>query len=270
MRRELAFISCCALCSTSACTTEATLRFFEQESREVPITNAGGAGHESCRELGDEVCNFADDDCNGEVDEGCDHTIAWRPQADGPFLGHADYGSGFSQVCDTGSLLTGMRLGFGDALNQAAALCSQVGVSAKTADGATAYSVTIGPQFSKSLVPAVSEDPSNEVADLSCPEGLVASMLEGNDDPERHILDVRIRCAPLFVNADAVPIALELDRSLEEAVEPLVCATCSAPSDYAFAAAIPEGQVPRRLFGGVGVLINRIGLGTTVARVAKN
>ena len=55
-------------------------------------------------------------------------------------------------------------------------------------------------QVDTAFAPAVSLDPQNQLADLLCPENLVASMLEGDDDPARHILDVRIRCAPMIVS----------------------------------------------------------------------
>jgi hypothetical protein len=266
-RSALTFGARIALCATFGCNTEVTLRFFEDDTAIIGVADAGDGGLESCRKIGPEVCNSADDDCNGKIDEGCDYKIAWTPQPDGAFLGHASDGVTFAAACPDGTVLTGMRVGFGEALNQVAAVCSQIGVNVEDADGATTYSLTLGPRLTKSFAPAVTLDPQNQVADLLCPGDLVASMLEGDDDPTRHILDVRIRCAPVIVSVQAGNAVLDLDRSQEQAVGPLACSTCTAPPNYKFASPVPPGQVPKRLFGGVGTLVNRVGFGTSVATV---
>jgi hypothetical protein len=266
-RSALSFVARVALCTTFGCNAEVTLHFFEDDTAVVGVADAGDGGPESCRKLGTEVCNGADDDCNGKVDEGCKYTVVWSPQPDGASLGHASDGVSFFAACPDGTVLTGMRVGFGDALNQVAAVCSQIGVNVESTDGALAYSLTLGPRFSKAFAPAVSLDPQNQLTDLFCPGDLVASMLEGDDDPARHVLDVRIRCAPMIVSTEAGNAILDLDRSQEQAVGPLACSTCTAPPSYKFASAVPPGQVAKRLFGGVGTLVNRVGFGTSVATV---
>jgi hypothetical protein len=258
-----------ALCTTFGCNAEVTLHFFDNDTAGVEVADAGDGGLDSCRKLGAEVCNGADDDCNGKVDEGCDYKIVWTAQPDGAALGHAADGVSFTAACPDGTVLTGLRVGFGESLNQVAAVCRQIGVDVEGADGATTYSLTVGPRFDKAFAPAVSLDPQNQLADLLCPGDLVASMLEGDDDLARHILDIGIRCAPMIVSTQAGNAILDLNRSQEVAVGPLACSTCTAPANYKFASPVPPGQVAKRLFGGVGALVYRVGFGPSAATITS-
>lgn len=288
MMRGLALASCVALAAACACTSEVTLSFFQPQNQGdggesaggteavgtggagAETTGLGGADSEVCQMLGLELCNTADDDCNGEVDEGCAHDIFWRPEPDGDSLGHVADGVSFSEVCPTGTLLSGLRVGFGAALNQVAAICSQVGLVEKTVKGVTTFSATVGPRITRTLVPAVTEDTSNQLTDLLCPDDLVASMLEGDDDPTQHIVDVGIRCAPLIVTEQVSgSFFFDLDLAQEQTVPPLACATCTAPKSFAFSSQVPPGQVARRIFGRVSTLVVRLGFGTNAARVAN-
>ena len=261
-----------ALCMTAACNADVTLRLFEQGSADDASSEAGGDdSSEPCQKLGVEVCNGGDDDCNGVIDEGCKYTVGWRAQPDGVFLGHAPGGVAFTERCPDGSVLTGMRVNFGQWLNQVSAVCNQIGLTDANVDGAVNFSLALGPRFNRPLFPAVSEDPTNRMYELSCPEGLVASALEGETDnqPARHIIAVGIRCARPIVSMQAADTVFDLDRSQERAVGPVGCTTCSATPTYDFEAFIPPKQVAKRLFGATSLSVDRVGFGTNVPTVTS-
>src|SRR5205823_1575921 len=111
----------------------------------------------------------------------------------------------------------------------------------------------------KPPLPAVSEDPTNKMYDLACPDGLAASGLEGATDntPARHVIALGIRCARPIVIIQAADAVVGLDRSQEQAVGPAVCASCSSTPTYNFQAFVPPRQVYKRLFGGVSLSVDR-------------
>src|SRR5262249_15221145 len=159
--------------------TDVTFHLFAQGMAAEPERDAsreaaqdaaddGGAdtGPEPCRKLGPEVCNGGDDDCNGVIDEECSFTVDWAPQPDGPFLGHTGGGVAFFENCPDGSVLTGVRVGLGQWLNQVSAVCSQIELKTATADGGVSFSLALGPRFSKPFAPAVSQDPTNQLYDM--------------------------------------------------------------------------------------------------------
>jgi hypothetical protein len=269
----LRFAVCAAVFGNSACTTDVTLRLFEHDTaisggpQDAASDGDGGTG--SCRKLGEEVCNGADDDCNGVVDEGCDYSVVWTSQPDGAALGHTAGGVAFLSPCPDGSVLTGMRLGFGESLNQVSTACSQIGLGVATTNGVVTFSLTLGPRFTKGFAPSVTQDPTNQLYDMFCPDGLIASTLEGVDDPTRHILAVRMRCAPPVVSTQMVGAVLDVDLTQEQALAPVSCVTCPATPNYTFTSSVPGGQIAKRLFGGVGASVNRVGFGTSIATVAK-
>jgi hypothetical protein len=221
MRGGFLFAAHVALCMTAACDADVTLRLFEHGD-DASSEAGGDDSSEPCQELGIEVCNGGDDDCDGVIDEGCKYTVVWRAQPDGSFLGHAPGGVAFTERCPDGSVLTGMRVTFGQWLNQVSAVCNQIGLTDAIVDGAVNFSLALGPRFNRPFFPAVSEDPTNQTYDLSCPEGLVASALEGQTDdlPARHIIAVGIRCARAIVGMQAADTVFDLDRSREQAVGP--------------------------------------------------
>jgi hypothetical protein len=251
---------------TSACDGDVTLRLFEDGD-----ASGGDDSSEPCQKLGIEVCNGGDDNCDGVIDEGCKYTVVWRAQADGALLGHAPGGVAFTERCPDGSILTGLRLTFGQWLNQVSAVCAQIGLTAANVDGAVNFSLALGPRLDRPLFPAVSEDPTNQMYDLSCPEGLVASALEGetDDTPARHIIAVGMRCARAIVSMQAPDTVFDLDRSQEQAVGPVTCATCSARPTYNFEDFIPPKQIAKRLVGAVSLSVDRFGLGGNTPTVTS-
>src|SRR5258708_3979124 len=107
-----------------ACTTDVTLRLFEHGTAisggAQDAADDGDNGTDSCRKLGNEVCNGTDDDCNGVVDEGCDYSVVWTSQPDGPALGHTAGGVAFLSPSHDGSGFAGLRPGLLGILNQVA------------------------------------------------------------------------------------------------------------------------------------------------------
>jgi len=108
------------------------------------------------RTLGTEVCNGADDDCNGVVDEVASTRHLDSP-ADGASLGTRPVALRSSSVPD-GSVLTGMRVAFGSSLNQVAVNCSQIGLTTRRADGGIQFLARTGTAVHKPFAPAVSQD----------------------------------------------------------------------------------------------------------------
>ncbi len=251
-----------ALCASLACDRVVTVYL-------LPIASDGGAvPPPACQKLGPEVCNGGDDDCNGGVDEGCGTTISWIPAPDGVVLGHATGGVTFAAPCPTGAALTGLLVGMGKWLNQVVAVCHQVVLNADHPDAsATSATVTLGPRFDTSFAPAVSQDPSNQVHELLCPDGLVLSGLDGTTttDTPRYILGIGITCAPPVVTMAAGGSVLDSDRTREQKVGPLVCATCAATQAFNVTTSVEVGQLATRLFGGDGLWIDRLGVGASQA-----
>ncbi len=232
--------------------------------------NAGGGPVLPCRKLGNDVCNGGDDDCNGFIDDECEQTISWVPDPDGSALGHETGGFGFEEPCADGWVLVGLRVGMGKWLNQVAALCRQVELHADATQTPTAFSATVGPWHDESLAPASSNDTKNSVKDLSCPDDLVLTGADGTTatDSARYIYALRISCAPLIVSVTPDGPVLDSDRSQEITVGPRVCDGCSTTPAYNYAMTVTPGRVATRLFGGVGLWVDRVGFGESLASIS--
>jgi len=283
-------LACVALDALSACDTDATLQLFPVVVP-VAVSDGGAAGGSSdvdagepieagaagaspgvpCRKLGNEVCNGGDDDCNGGIDEGCGYTITWSSVPDGAALGTGPNDVPFDEPCPDGSVLVGLRAGFGNWLNQISAVCGQLQMTADTTGGTANFNLAFGPRFNKPLVPASPEDPNSKVQPLTCPTGLLASGFDGQTDaqPAHHILAIRVRCAPPIVNSDGSRPVIALDQSQETSLGPLVCATCSVPTTYGFESSVPSGQVATGVFGAAGIWAGRVGYDTATATITS-
>jgi hypothetical protein len=75
-----------------------------------------------------EICNGTDDNCDGEVDEGCPSSFAWSNAVDEDTLGDGFGGSYFPSSCETNEVLVGLRTNFGRFFSGMGALCSAVAV----------------------------------------------------------------------------------------------------------------------------------------------
>ncbi len=284
--RPLALTLGVALCSTFACETEHTLYLLRDRARVEPaaggeggasIFDAGIGGEndagspgtlspEPCQKLGAEVCNGGDDDCNGAIDEGCSYTVSWARAPNGAFIGHETGGVDFFEPCPDGAVLVGLRVGFGDWLNQVAAICRPIALHADATKTPTAFTMTLGSRFDTSLAPANSTDPKNKSQDLLCADDAVLDGVDGttSTDPARYIYGLRIHCAPPIVNAG---LALEADVTQEQTVGPIVCASCSDTQSYNESLMIETGHIATSLFGGDGLWDDRVGVGSSIGSV---
>lgn len=220
-----------------------------------------------CQKLGVEVCNGGDDDCDGEVDEGCAYSIAWKQDPAGAALGHVTGGTTFIQPCPDGSLLTGMRLGMGTRVEQVAPICQQIELQMDAASP-TSYWFTLGPRLDQPIVPTTADEDNIKIKDLRCPDGQLVSAVDGTTGlgPSYHVQRIRLTCAAPLVSTE---LALDVDHENEQPVSAVECAGCTASPTYNFGVTIPVGHVAARLFGGVGAWIDRVGFGSSVARIVK-
>ena len=234
-------------------------------------STAGGEPGElppPCQKLGPEVCNGGDDDCNGEVDEGCAYTIVWKPDPAGAALGHITGGTTFIQPCPDGSVLTGMRLGMGTRVEQVAPICQQIELQLDDSVSPTSYWFTTGPRLDLSIVPDSAAEANIKIKDLRCPDGQLVSAVDGTTGlgPSYLVQRIRLTCAAPLVTTERV---LEVDHENERPVAAVECTGCTVSPTYNFGVIIPAGHVTARLFGGVGAWIDRVGFGSSVAHIVK-
>ncbi len=230
--------------------------------------DAGVAPTEPCQKLGPEVCNGGDDDCNGAIDDGCDFTITWTKEPDRNAFGHPTGGVMFLEPCATGSLLTGLRVGAGNWLDQVSAICRAVALHAD----AGAFSATLGARVDMPTAPATPVDPNGKLHDLLCPDGSIVSGVDGTttEDGGDHLLGMRISCAPPIVVTVGSKTWLDSDRGQEATVGPIVCSKCSVMQAYNYANTIPAGRVASGLFGSAGVWVDRVGFSVSLANVIEH
>ena len=221
-----------------------------------------------CQKLGPEVCNGGDDDCNGEVDEGCAYTVAWKQDPAGAALGHITGGTTFIQPCPNGAVLTGMRLGMGTRVEQVAPICQQIELQLDDLETPTSYWFTVGPRLDLSIVPDSANEANIKIRDIRCPDGQLVSAADGTTglSPSYHVQRIRLTCAAPLVTTELV---LDVDHENEQPVAAVVCTGCTVSPTYNFGVTIPAGHLAARLFGGVGAWIDRVGFGSSVARIVK-
>lgn len=239
----------------------------EASAGEAGAGDAGAPSEPPCVKLGDEVCNGGDDDCNGQIDDGCLYTLSWKRGPDSAAIGHQVGGFSFVEPCDAGSLLSGLRIGMGKWLNQVSAVCRQVELTADSTSGVPVFSISAsGARVYKSIAPAVSTDPDNELEEYSCPDDWIVSGLSGYTAPEeaKYVRGIAFSCAPLIIGEAGT---LDLDRSQEKEQKSLVCVPCSSSTPFDFSVSAPPKQLTSRLFGGVGAWVDRVGIGASQASV---
>jgi hypothetical protein len=234
-------------------------------------SDAGAVDLPPCQKLGPEVCNGGDDDCNGQIDEGCEYTVTWTRGADSNALGHVTGGVMFFEPCPDGSVLTGLHVGMGNWLNQVSAVCRQLALHADTTQNPVLFSVTLGPRLDTPLAPAASTDAKNQVQDLLCPDGLILTGIDGasTTDTAHYILGIAVTCAPPVVITLASGPVLDSDATQQKTSGPLVCVSCTATQSDNFTATVSAGHVTTSIFGGDGLWVDRVGFGASLGTITS-
>jgi hypothetical protein len=304
-RRAWSLVAVCAtLCSSFACESEVTFHLFtddivaaagsrdageagEADAAGAPTTEggsdqgggsgnsgsiageAGSAPDDACQKLGPEVCNGGDDDCNGAIDEGCAYTVLWTNEPDQNPIGSPTGGVMFLEPCPTGSVLTGLRVGAGGWIDWMSAVCRQIALHADTTQSPMRFSATLGPRLDFPTVPATPLDPSGKLQDFLCADGSILSGVDGTttEDSGRHLLGLRLTCAPPIVSTSAGKTVFDYDSTQEATVGPFVCNTCSTTQAFNYTMKISAGHVASGLFGADGVWVDRVGFSESQATI---
>jgi len=232
---------------------------------------AGSSPTAPCQKVGPEVCNGADDDCDGHIDDGCDYTIVWSNGPNAGTIGHATGGVTFLEPCGVGTVMTGLHVGMGKWLNQVAAICSQVVLHVDPSQSAP-FSVTLGQRGTGVVVPSASGDPKNHEQDMSCPTGSIVSGINGttSQDEAHYILGLRLSCSPPIVTTLMTGSILDYDATLSKSVGPVVCVTCMASQAENFSTTIAPGHVANGIFGGDGLWDDRVGFSSALGTIANH
>jgi hypothetical protein len=289
-------ITCVPMLGYIACQSEVTIHLLDgydasTQEAEADTNGPAEAGFAEDAEASDDTvpeaaspipcevpasCEAGDEDCAGSldvVDGGCGYGVLWMPQPDGSFLGHDAGGVMFFETCPTGAVLVGMTVGLGHWLNQVSAICRPVVLEPDPTLGPLPFAVTLGARINTPYAPASSTDPTNEVQDLLCPDGLTLTGVDGTTttDTPRYILGIALLCAPPILAATTNGVVLDTDRSQAQTVGPLVCtSTCSTSQAYNYSATVPTGQVATSLFGNDGLWVDRVGFGTSIGQIARD
>jgi len=232
-------------------------------------SQGGSAGGPACASV-TEVCNGADDNCNGLVDEGCSATVTWTASHDSPTLGESLGGNIFADPCAAGDVLVGYHVGMGTRVNQLGAICRTIAVTPNPG-AIPPYQALLGTRHDLDLHPPTVPDTQNTVQELVCPDGFVVGSVGvvpfTADTGEKMMLQFSLSCAPLRVEAIATGAIIDADTTQTIFAEhsPILCVTCSAAQETP--ATIASGQLPRGVVGAGGDWLDRFAIAETVAQV---
>jgi hypothetical protein len=163
-------------------------------------------------------------------------------------------------------LLVGLRVGMGTRLDQVASICRQFELTLDATQTPTTFSFTSAMPIMAPIAPATSSKETDTVTEMSCPDGLVVSSLDGTTtttDPH-YTQRIRISCSPPRISNDT----LDFDDTKTQIANAITCSGCTASSAYTFHAAVPAGHVASGLFGLDGVWLDLVGVSTSVARIS--
>lgn len=307
-RGRFALAACAALSAIVSCKSEATLYLLGSGAASTATTDAGIGGElevsgvnveaaageveastedgdsasepsdaprvapTPCQEIDPEVCEGGGDACSDEIDAACGDHVLWTEQpASNVFLGNPTGGVSFLEPCPQGAVLTGMRIGMGNWLNQVAAICKTIVLNVDATMTPPRVWATLGPRLDAPLAPAASTDSKNQLQDLQCAAGSILSAVNGTTTTGagyHYVLGINLRCAPLVVTVASSASILETDRTQEQEVGPIVCVSCSAAQAFNFTTAIDAGRVAAGIFGSDGLWVDRVAFSESLAVIA--
>lgn len=197
---------------------------------------------------GTELCNGADDDCNGTFDEGCPDRLVLGTSANGTRLGGGGGTTDFADACGQGRVLVGFDGMAGDRLDQVTPVCADL----------TLVAAPGSPEFGYQVMP-VNPTPMGTHGGGGgftftdrCGVGDLVVALEGRSGGE--IDQLQFQCARVLVRrGDAGPYGLTISAT-----------TTSAPhggqGGVAAGYACPPGQVATGAFGRTGARVDALGI----------
>jgi len=229
----------------------------------------GSAGGSSCATA--ELCNGADDNCDGVVDEGCGFTVTWSAGADLLALGESPGGIAFNDACATGDILVGFRVNMNGWLTGLGAVCQTVSIL-PDAKKSPPYKVALRAQTD--LAFHLTDDPHQNllVETVLCPDGYVVSSvgaLPHTDDltKARYLVQFSLTCSLPVVGGSVGSLVLQLSPTgrTVPANSPVLCGGCSP--ENGLTRFIEQGQLPTRLTGASAEWVDRFAIGQSQALI---
>lgn len=148
--------------------------------------------------------NVLDDDCDGEVDEGCTIPIVLGDRVDGTQYG-GEGGSPFGRVCYSGQVARGLHGSAGRLVDSIGLLCTKIWIAIGDSGGTREYKVAVQPTVHGVLVGGS----GGSSFELGCPDGEILGGIFGRAGTQ--VNRIGVECVrPVVHENDDGTLRLEL------------------------------------------------------------
>jgi len=133
------------------------------------------------------VCDGADNNCNGVVDDGCPSQIALGATSGGPIYGGSG-GTAYTSLCGENEVVVGVELRYGSEIDRLQLRCQPLGLLILT--GTIPHTFRIDRTGSASLLTAYGGT-GGSIASYTCPSGEAVVGIQGRAATRLDALQVR-------------------------------------------------------------------------------